>query len=365
MRAYYNENDPGAAAWLRELIRAGAIADGYVDERSIEDVCPVDLHGFGQHHFFAGIGGWPLALARAGWPAERPVWTGSCPCQPFSPAGKGHGFLDERHVWPAWEWLIEQYRPDIVFGEQTQSPAGLVWLDLVSTDLERAGYAFGASVFPAAGVGAPHQRHRIYWMADRQEERRGPGRDGGAGQRTAVESGRCGSAGGVALADSRQRDRLTDGQGRFPDGEAAGRLEGDGEPERGGEAGGVADAQGGGFQGRRPEGEDFRLFGGGIEAGELGDAGGAGLALGSIGSEHGRALRVEGSAIGAAGAVRGFWRDAEWIACTDGKYRPIEPTFEPLVAKFPGRVGLLRGFGNALCVEQAVAFIEAYMSLER
>ena len=64
MSAYYNENDPKAAAWLRELIRGGHIADGVVDERSIEDVLPSDLAGYTQHHFFAGIGGWSYALRR-------------------------------------------------------------------------------------------------------------------------------------------------------------------------------------------------------------------------------------------------------------------------------------------------------------
>jgi DNA (cytosine-5)-methyltransferase 1 len=80
MTAYYNELDPFAAAWLRNLIAAGLIPQGEVDERSIEDVTPNDLAGFRQCHFFAGIGGWPLALRLAGWPDERPVWTGSCPC---------------------------------------------------------------------------------------------------------------------------------------------------------------------------------------------------------------------------------------------------------------------------------------------
>lgn len=90
-RAYYNEIDRGAAAWLRELIGAGLIADGDVDERSIADVKPGDLRGYTQCHFFAGIGGWSLALRLAGWDDARPVWTGSCPCQPFSCAGRHKG----------------------------------------------------------------------------------------------------------------------------------------------------------------------------------------------------------------------------------------------------------------------------------
>src|SRR6185503_18081065 len=171
MTAYYNEIDPYAAAWLRELIKAGHIAPGEVDERSIEDVTPNDLRGFTQCHFFAGLGGWSLALRLGGFPDSRPIWTGSCPCQPFSAAGKGGGFADERHLWPAFGWLVGQCRPDLVLGEQVEGPAGRKWLDLVATDLEGHGYAFGTAVFPAAGVGAPQIRHRTYWMADRDNAR--------------------------------------------------------------------------------------------------------------------------------------------------------------------------------------------------
>ena len=91
MSAYYNEHDPKAAAWLRELIQAGEIPAGDVDERSIVEVQPADLARYTQCHFFAGIGGWSYALRLAGWPTDRPVWTGSCPCQPFSSAGKSGG----------------------------------------------------------------------------------------------------------------------------------------------------------------------------------------------------------------------------------------------------------------------------------
>nr|WP_232357146.1 DNA cytosine methyltransferase [Burkholderia contaminans] len=95
------------------MIAAGHIAPGDVDERSIEDVRPDDLRAYDQCHFFAGIGVWSHALRRAGWTDDRPVWTGSCPCQPFSAAGKGLGFDDERHLWPAWYWLIGERRPPV------------------------------------------------------------------------------------------------------------------------------------------------------------------------------------------------------------------------------------------------------------
>jgi DNA (cytosine-5)-methyltransferase 1 len=166
--AYYNEIDPKAAAWLRELIKQGHIAHGVVDERSISDVKPNELVGFTQCHFFAGIGGWSLALRLAGWPDDRPVWTGSCPCQPFSAAGRRGGMSDERHLWPHWHHLINQCRPATVFGEQVASKDGLGWLDLVSADMEATGYAFAAADLCAAGVGAPHIRQRLWFvgMAD-------------------------------------------------------------------------------------------------------------------------------------------------------------------------------------------------------
>ncbi len=114
--AWYNEISPFAAQWLRNLIAAGHIAPGDVDGRSIEEVNPDDLRDYTQCHFFAGIGVWSYALRKAGWPDDKPVWTGSCPFQPFSAAGRGGWFDDKRHLWPAFHWLISQCRPEYVFG---------------------------------------------------------------------------------------------------------------------------------------------------------------------------------------------------------------------------------------------------------
>lgn len=172
MSAYYNEIDPYAAQWLRNLIEAGEIAPGIVDERSIEDVTPGDLRGFTQCHFFAGVGVWSYALRQAGWKDDRAVWTGSCPCQPFSAAGAGAGFEDTRHLWPSFAWLIEQCKPPVIFGEQVASKTVGPWVDLVHANVEAMGYAFGAVAFPSAGVGAPHIRERTYWCADAERSYR-------------------------------------------------------------------------------------------------------------------------------------------------------------------------------------------------
>ncbi|MDP2619875.1 MAG: DNA cytosine methyltransferase [Hyphomicrobiales bacterium] len=320
MPAYYNEVDPYAAAWLKNLIAAGHLPAGDVDDRDIRDVCAADLRGYGQCHFFAGIGGWPYALRLAGWPDERPVWTGSCPCQPFSAAGKGAGFADERHLWPDWYWLIAEHgAPATIFGEQVASPLGREWLAGVRADLEALGYAVGAADLCAAGVGAPHIRQRLWWVAD---------------------------------ADSRQRDRIAGGEGGERNGQAAGWQQGDGEPECGREVGGVVDPTGARHDRavKGPEGN----------------------------SRNEARLRLSGAGCGQdrhefSGPSDGFWRDADRLLCRDGKWRPVEPGTFPLLdgAAFKlgsgsalegkSRVGMLRAYGNAIVPQLAAEFIAAFI----
>ena len=172
MAAYYNEFDPKAAAWLRELIKAGLIADGEVDERSIELVRPDDLRGFVQCHFFAGIGGWSYALRLAGWPDDREVWTGSCPCQAFSSATRGRSVAAD--MWPSFRRLVVAARPRVVFGEQVSVARS--WMDRVCDEMEDADYAVAACVLPACSVGADHIRERFYFAchADSDSEPRRP-----------------------------------------------------------------------------------------------------------------------------------------------------------------------------------------------
>ena len=174
MRAYFNEWDPYAAGWLRNLIAAGFLPAGDVDERSIADVQPGDLAGYTQCHFFAGIGGWGLALRLSGWTDDRPVWTGSCPCQPFSVAGSQRGFDDERHLWPQFRRLIAERQPSVVFGEQVAGAPD--WLCLVRGDLEAMGYAVGAIPLEAASADTDHFRDRYWFVADHDFERTSEGR---------------------------------------------------------------------------------------------------------------------------------------------------------------------------------------------
>ena len=292
MAAYYNEHDKHAAAWLRELIKAGLIADGEVDERSIEDVKPSELMGYTQCHFFAGIGVWSHALRRAGWQDDRPVWTGSCPCQPFSAAGKGKGITDERHLWPALYHLIRQCKPDIVFGEQVASKDGLGWLDIVQADLEAAQYCVGAVDLCAAGFGAPHIRQRLYWVGHSEGINRGlSARQPGECSSEPVRTGKV----GIVADTSSQQEYAAATRGLFPQ-------------------------------------------------------------LGGCGNIDGATL---------PGPTNGFWGNADWLLCRDGKWRPVEPGTFPLVDGTPARVGRLRGYGNAIVAPVAQAFIEAYLDVTK
>jgi DNA (cytosine-5)-methyltransferase 1 len=368
MSAYYNEYDPIAAAWLRELIRQGLIAYGVVDERSIVDVAPEDLKGFTQCHFFAGIGGWSYALRLAGWPDDKPVWTGSPPCQPFSTAGKQKGKDDERHLAPHFAALVSAGRPDILFGEQVASkdvfgpaakgsgkaPRGKpewAWIDDLFLRLEDAHYACGASDLPAAGVGAPHIRQRTFFGAVRLADA------------DPTSKGMVGN-GGVSLDGRETRDARA-GLGR-------GSLHG-----------GLADASGTRLQGReriRAAGAEGGASGHGAECGGSGGVADAdservcdlrrgGQTRGESGggcAPREQRFRTDALANGGnGGATRpspsdGQWRDADWLFCRDGKWRPVEPGTFPLADGLPSRVGRLRGYGNAIVPQAAAEFIKAF-----
>lgn len=321
MSVYYNENNAQAAAWLRELIKAGLIALGDVDERSIEDVTADDLRGYTQQHFFAGIGGWSYALRLAGWPDDRLVWTGSCPCQPFSSAGQADGADDPRHLWPAWFELIAECRPRTIFGEQVASVDGLAWLDLVFADLEGADYAVGPVDLCAAGVGAFHLRQRLWFVAEsdsvqpEQSARERPRSREAEGGRPCSEPAGSSDARQLADADLTERQRARHARSHA-------RTNGRHDIERS------------------------------SEVGELGDT-------------HSERENTAGGLSGGPQSERerGAWNDCDWLPCRDGKARPTQPGLQPLAHGVSGRVGLLRGAGNAIVPQVAAEVIKAYLGV--
>ena len=305
MTAYYNEIDPFAAQWLRNLIKAGHIAPGVVDERSIEEVKSDEIKEFTQCHFFAGIGVWSHALRRAGWPDDARVWTGSCPCQPFSTAGKRKGTSDDRHLWPIWFDLVSECKPPVIFGEQVASneitgkadgSGENVWFDIVSADLESAHYTTAAFDLPASGFGAPHIRQRLWFVADSGDERfqikqseRGVSR-----KKNASSSASCRM--GDASEQPGERDT-------------------------------------GSIQGQKTT------------------SSGKGNQNGRLGNGYSNAGDDD----------RGFWSDIDWYEFKDGKARCVESGTFPLADGATQRVGRLRAYGNAICAPVASEFIAAYM----
>jgi DNA (cytosine-5)-methyltransferase 1 len=403
-RALYIEIDAYCRDWLRNLIAADLICPGDV-VGDILDVRPRDLDRYNQVHAFAGIGIWSGSLRDAGYRDTDHVWTGSCPCQPFSAAGQRGGFADERHLWPAFFHLIEQCRPPKVFGEQVASPDGLQWLDLVSSDLEGAHYAIGAADLCAAGItmaagetevgqptlewirgavqscpdpflaaelrdyadwfdreagiGPAHIRQRLCWMAHAEPQHNGRRSSGAA---TWVELTDIGSTSGVAYADEGQRGRIADRQGCEPDRATTGRQQRDGElePGRAVERLGISDRSG--WAQRREPAEAMGHGRSAVTAGgvhiERGPDSVVGVAhdAGSQGrSEH----RDGADQRPARPSSLAGWIRADWIICTDGKARPIEPGTFPLAHGQSNRVGRLRAYGNAMHRAKITQFILA------
>ncbi len=334
MTAYYNEIDEYAADWLRNLIAAKLIADGEVDEGSIVDVQASDLKGFTQCHFFAGIGGWPYALRVAGWPDDRPVWTGSCPCQPFSLAGAQKGFADERHLWPEFRRLIKIEKPTTVFGEQVASAAK--WLGLVRSDLEALGYAVGAMPVEAASAGADHLRDR-YWFAGSQGRRLLPER---AGERAARSNG---------VADT---NIMRKGEGRI---QRSGEQRGAGSDPQ---ARSLVNAASNGWGEGRPE-HEVRS-----RRSTVAEPSGTKLLADaererSLSGAHAGIHRVEESTRPRHVDAERHGDTHDWVFGADGKARRVKPGVRLLAHGIPNRVAKLRAFGNAIDPRPAAAFIEA------
>lgn len=387
MGAYYNEFDPKAAQWLRQLIKNGVIADGEVDERSIIDVQADDLRGFTQHHFFAGIGGWSYALRLAGWDDTRPVCTASLPCQPFSVAGSQKGIDDERHLLPHFIELVKQCNFQTIFGEQVPGAIKHGWLDDLCTEMEREKYRVGSIVLTAAGEGAPHIRQRLYWVADSSKQRQSGQRELGQPLYTTENQDReINRIIGTGDINNRVENTVSYGQCERPEIR-------------------------GGLSGQCQDGETCDQFERRSEVCRMGDtelhghnAGQIGRSIGESETES-RMLKPErsdsisricnsesdkkhpcttGGLYAKSSYERTFndWSDPDWLYCRDEKYRPIKPSIEPLANGLPrgmgyssdpsepidadntqeARVMRLKGYGNAIVPQVAASFIKAFIT---
>lgn len=322
----YNENEPFAISWLERLMERNLIQKGSIDGRSINDLTAADCGP--TSHFFAGIGGWAYALQLAGWDPARDVWTGSCPCQPFSVAGAGFGFSDSRHLWPIWYELIKECKPSVIFGEQTASKLGREWLAGVRSDLETLGYAVGAADLCAAGVNAPHRRQRLYWVA---------------------YTGHGGDRGWDGFRDSTSGIIGTEreNQGGGESGEGTGRLRPLDESTDGG-AIGVPDGVMGYSNSFNLEGSraEWRLRQGSREGESKGP-----------------------STPGLHGLLdNDCWDNFDLAYCReiDGntRVRRIEPGTLPVATGIPNRVGRIRGYGNSIVPQLAATFIRSFLEVE-
>ena len=336
MKTFYNEIEPFCVEWMQNLMTGNVITPGYVEPKSITEITPDELEKYQRCHFFSGIGVWDYALRQAGWPDDIGVWTGSCPCQGFSCAGKRRGFDDERHLWPVWFKLIKARQPLFIFGEQVASKDALAWLDLVCDDLESEGYTVRAFDLCAAGFGGPHIRQRLFWMAVSEchgynRQRKNAPVKSGNGEENGIyfggDKGLCKSeTNGVDDARTSKLGRISSSKRDEYDGNKSGR-------EREDEVGYVTET----------------------------------------------------------GPVNGFWsRDAEWIPCTDNTARPTECGTFPLAYVMPrsirqiqpriqgissiaefndeslkrakrNRIGRIKAYGNAIVAEIAIEFIKSVM----
>lgn len=385
MAAYYNEFDPKAAAWLRELIKGGLIANGEVDERSIVDVSASDLRGYSQHHFFAGIGGWSYALRLAGWPDDKPVFTASLPCQPFSAAGKGLGKSDERHLLPHFLNLVKECKPSVIFGEQVSAAIKHGWLDDLYAEMEACDYAVGSIIIGAHSVNSPHIRQRLYWVADSVGDKREskPNQRSARLLRATIQQEKqisgfsdMGATFG-SMADS-QRTRLERFSGNGNDCDQPKWIN----PEQSGSASetgivgcGIAYPNSIGCHGWSKKSEQKKRICSGIDISGDDDDERMGISD-SPGSQQ-RIETTETARYGNPFISTGS-DDIQWIYCRDNKYRPIESSIKPLVDGIPrgmvysgdpcesvnqtqeARAMRLRGYGNAIVPQLAAKFIGAF-----
>jgi DNA (cytosine-5)-methyltransferase 1 len=338
---YYNEIDGYCAAWLRNLIVAGHLPAGDVDERDIRDVRAADLAGYGACHFFAGIGGFALGLRIAGLPDDFPIWTGGWPCQPFSVAGKRQGRADDGHLWPELHRLLVEARPAWLLGENV---AGFVEMELdgVLADLEGSGYATRAVVVPACAVDAPHRRDRLWIVARDVGLSIRDGRQPRLPAAAAVGHGRSSVAAGGALPDA-IGDELRHEPGRRD----GARRQGSAEPRDNGSTGALADTGG-----ERLE-EPQRVAGDAGAEQPAAARGGLGGASADV-ADAARSGQRRGTVGAEARARAELGERCRWLP---------EPGIRRVAHGVPARVAKLRALGNAV-VPQVVAEIARAILVE-
>jgi DNA (cytosine-5)-methyltransferase 1 len=391
LRAYYNEIDPFAVAVLKRRIADGSLPPGDVDDRDIRTVQAADLRGYAQVHLFAGIGGFGLAVRLAGWPDDRPLWTGGYPCQPFSVAGVRRGMSDDRYLWPECARLLGalEERPAWCLFENVDGHRDL-GLDRTLFDLEALGYAGRPFWIPACAVGAPHDRMRVWIVAKGLDDATGA-RCAGPGRSEAVaevwretwrgEPAGRGGDGRIAVADA-------EGERKHRSANAA-RTAGRSGAENARVVGALADAPG--LLGRAVVGDepDGDVSGG---TGELADAGDGQLSKPQRRAQRRDGARSTGSPVGelvnstrdgwgegwaepgvwggrsttacASGADSDPWGHAVWVECADGKLRRTEPGLGLLAHGISERVARLRALGNAIVPQVAAQILSAIIASE-
>jgi DNA (cytosine-5)-methyltransferase 1 len=297
---------------------------------------------------FTGIGGLDLGLENAGWtvawqaeldpfcsrvlarhwpdvPNLGDVTTidwkavprvdliaGGYPCQPFSLAGKQLGELDPRHLWPRMLDAIRVLRPRFALLENVAGHLALGF-GRVLGDLAEVGYDAEWDCVPAAAVGAPHRRDRVYVVAYPQRHEGRPQPLGLARGRDQAITGR----------DGEERDVADSNRGRLEVG-----PELDGQPPRHTTDGGP---QGGHLDGRGHEVADP-------------DGTGSPGRSGQAGRRSGPARRVEPERLGRRLTWQRPARRGDWAA---------EPDVGRVAHGVPRRVDRLRGLGNAVVPQVA------------
>lgn len=359
-KIYYNEIEPFACFWLENLMKDGFIAEGQIDNRSIRDIQSEDLEGYTQCHFFAGIGVWSYALRQAGWSDDRPIWTGSCPCQPFSQAGLHKGDKDDRHLWPEFYRLIKECRPSAIIGEQVSGKGGFQFIDLLQTNLEEENYSATAVDLGAHSVGTSHsqgyhKRQRLYWVA----ENLGHSAEIGRGRWTKEcgdhkwESGESVQGNGNAIRNqSGRRVEVDSGIVDNPNDQRvrSGRelLEGGQASDRKRQAmsiGSSVNVSLANTNSQRSQG-----FGAKSEQQQHTKGRQNEIGHGSTDSQHSGSDHQNDT---------GWNYDLIW--CRDEKWRPVECGTFPMADATPNRIHILKALGNAIPGDTAKIFIESYM----